>query len=352
MSRDSARRPGAVHRRRPLAAVLRRAAAAIALVLVIAGGLTEVAHPAASARERTSSDVDGLWRTYPLEQTTTTSAPTQDQRSTGSPTGAARPSGEGDEPRAASGDAPTAAIVAGAGAVLLLGMLLVRSRRAPSARRLRGADPRAIVPTASRTPTRTLARGDAQQAGHLRPTPAKADPAVPPTAASPSNGRRDARALPHEPRVPVGPEVGAAGTEGASSPRFERDTAGVEPARKSTAAAQRGPVCQIRWSARARRPCFEAFVVDADGVERRVARSPRLDPPVSSPPERTPEAQAALRTLAKELRDDGWKPLRAKGKDFGEQQWYTRRFRQPVELEDDAPAEPGPTGAGRNVGRP
>jgi hypothetical protein len=82
--------------------------------------------------------------------------------------------------------------------------------------------------------------------------------------------------------------------------------------------------------------------VDEDGVENRVARSPRVERPGSPPPEQTPEAKAALRKLAKELRDDGWKPLRAKGKDYGEQQWYTRRFRRPVELDDDQAAEPGP----------
>jgi hypothetical protein len=93
--------------------------------------------------------------------------------------------------------------------------------------------------------------------------------------------------------------------------------------------------------------------VDADGAENRVARSPRVERPGSSPPEQTPEAKAALRKLAKELRDDGWKPLRAKGKDYGEQQWYTRRFRRPVEVDDDHPAEPAPTEGSeqrRNVG--
>jgi hypothetical protein len=36
------------------------------------------------------------------------------------------------------------------------------------------------------------------------------------------------------------------------------------------------------------------------------------------------------------LRERGWKPLRAKGKDFDEPQWYARRFKQPP---PEAPAE-------------
>ena len=49
--------------------------------------------------------------------------------------------------------------------------------------------------------------------------------------------------------------------------------------------------------------------MDADGAAHKVARSPYVEPQGSSPPEQTPELQAALRKLAKELRDDGWKPF-------------------------------------------
>jgi hypothetical protein len=75
---------------------------------------------------------------------------------------------------------------------------------------------------------------------------------------------------------------------------------------------------------------------DAAGVERTLATSPRFDWRGPSPPERTREAEAALRQLAKQLRDDGWRPMRAKGKDFDEEQWYARRFRGPEPAAEDA----------------
>jgi hypothetical protein len=60
-----------------------------------------------------------------------------------------------------------------------------------------------------------------------------------------------------------------------------------------------------------------------------------------TPPEQTLEAQAAIRRLAKTLRDSGWRPMRIKGKDFDEPQWYARRFRYP-----EAPAETDSSVAG------
>ena len=85
---------------------------------------------------------------------------------------------------------------------------------------------------------------------------------------------------------------------------------------------------------------FSAVTVDADGVEHAVATSPRFGWRGSSPPEQSSEAQAALRRLAKQLRDDGWRPMRAKGTDFDEQRWYARRFRQPATepVTEDAPS--------------
>jgi DNA invertase Pin-like site-specific DNA recombinase len=94
-----------------------------------------------------------------------------------------------------------------------------------------------------------------------------------------------------------------------------------------TTRARSGPVCQIRWLPRGRGSCFSAVTIDADGVERTLAKSPQVDWPERSPPEQSREAQAALRHLAKTLRDNGWRPMRVKGKDFNEQQWYSRRFR-------------------------
>jgi hypothetical protein len=122
-----------------------------------------------------------------------------------------------------------------------------------------------------------------------------------------------------------------------------------EPARPVVAAAaatesaratapRDGPVCQVRWSRRAGR--FYAVTTDANGGERRIARSPQIDWRGPSPPEQSHAAQGALRQLSKELRDKGWRPLRAKGIDFDERQWYARRFRWPTQ-DADTDAEQG-----------
>jgi hypothetical protein len=111
--------------------------------------------------------------------------------------------------------------------------------------------------------------------------------------------------------------------------RFDRDAANGPPV-----VGRRGPICQVRWSAAA--TCFYAITTDVDGVEHRLAWSPPIewgeDPP---PDEDSREARAAMRVLAKELRDKGWKPMRAKGEDFGEPRWYARRFRFPIVEGDD-----------------
>lgn len=115
--------------------------------------------------------------------------------------------------------------------------------------------------------------------------------------------------------------------------RFDR-----EPADGRPVAGRRGPICQVRWSAAA--TCFYAITIDVDGVEHRLAWSPPIEWGEDRPPgEDSREARAAMRVLAKELRDKGWKPMRAKGEDFGEPRWYARRFRFPV-LEGDDDATP------------
>jgi hypothetical protein len=122
------------------------------------------------------------------------------------------------------------------------------------------------------------------------------------------------------------------------------DSAAVARDTSRTGAAVRGPICQIRWRPAGRGSCFSAVTTDASGVERTVATSPRVEWHRATPPEQNPEAQAALRQLSKTLRDKGWKPMRAKGKDFNEPQWYARRFRGP-----EAPAHgdsPGRTERG------
>jgi len=93
----------------------------------------------------------------------------------------------------------------------------------------------------------------------------------------------------------------------------------------------KGPVCQIRWSRRGR--WFYAVRIDPDGAEHRIGRSPRVDCDEPAPPGETPEARAALRQLVKDLRQGGWRPLRARGIDFEERRWYARRFRWPTEAE-------------------
>jgi len=106
--------------------------------------------------------------------------------------------------------------------------------------------------------------------------------------------------------------------------RFDREAANGPPV-----AARRGPICQVRWSAPG--SCLYAVTSDADGVEHRVAWSPPIEWGEAGPPdEESREARAALRVLAKELRDKGWRPMRAKGEDFDETRWYARRFRFPV----------------------
>jgi hypothetical protein len=102
-----------------------------------------------------------------------------------------------------------------------------------------------------------------------------------------------------------------------------------------------GPTCQVRWSPRS--DCFVAIATDQDGSERRIARSPRVDAGQPEPPEQEPEFEAALKVLSKQLRDLGWRPLRARGMDFDERRWYARRFRWPTEAEQQAGAKAPPS---------
>jgi hypothetical protein len=96
-----------------------------------------------------------------------------------------------------------------------------------------------------------------------------------------------------------------------------------------------GPVCQVRWSRTG--GFFFAVTTDQDGTERGIARSPHVDWTGSSPPEQEPEFEAALKVLSKQVRDLGWRPLRARGVDFDERRWYARRFRWPTEAEAQRP---------------
>ncbi|MEN3284694.1 MAG: hypothetical protein V7607_5834 [Solirubrobacteraceae bacterium] len=109
------------------------------------------------------------------------------------------------------------------------------------------------------------------------------------------------------------------------------------------------PVCQIRWSHSG--GFFFAVTTGRDGADRGIARSPRVDWTGPAPPEQEPELEAALRVLSKQLRELGWRPLRAKGFDFDERRWYARRFRWPTEVEAERPgSEPTRGRAGEQVG--
>jgi hypothetical protein len=109
------------------------------------------------------------------------------------------------------------------------------------------------------------------------------------------------------------------------------------PAPPRPARASRPParVCQVRWSTNG--SFFSAVTTERDGSEREIARSPRVDSSGPAPPDQEPEVEAALRALSKQLRDLGWRPLRARGFDFDERRWYARRFRWPTEAEAQTP---------------
>jgi hypothetical protein len=131
--------------------------------------------------------------------------------------------------------------------------------------------------------------------------------------------------------------------------RFDREP---ETSNGRPGAARRGPICQVRWSAPG--TCFYAATTDVNGVEHRLAWSPPIEWREPGPPdENSREARAAVRVLAKELRDKGWRPMRAKGDDFDEQRWYARRFRFPVAEGDDdvAPWQHGPPTAASRAHR-
>ena len=128
--------------------------------------------------------------------------------------------------------------------------------------------------------------------------------------------------------------------------RFDREP---ETSGGRSGPARRGPICQVRWSAPG--TCFYAVTTDVNGVEHRLAWSPPIEWREPGPPdEDSREARAALRVLAKELRDKGWRPMRAKGDDFDEQRWYARRFRFPVAEGDDDVAPWQPAAASRAHG--
>jgi hypothetical protein len=189
--------------------------------------------------------------------------------------------------------------------------------------------PRAAAPEpAPASAANGVAAARPPAAPEAEPTASPATPSDPPAARRPaqtprpSPSREESRAAPRR-------------TNAAAATSPSANSGGRPPA--GTGKPARGPICQIRWLPKGRGSCFAAVMAEADGVERTVATSPTVQWRAATPPEQSPEAQAALRQLSKTLRDGGWRAMRTKGKDFNEPQWYARRFRLPV------PAADGPT---------
>jgi hypothetical protein len=271
---------------------IRRRVGLVGAVLCLVGAA--VVPAAAQADRRPAQEPEELWRAYPLEQTPTTSAPAP-----------ASPARTGGNPAPSTTDTSTSdppwlllAAIAAASA-LLAGTVgtLRRRRRAPAV--VDGTEPRVPGPN----PPRAVA-----------PPP----PAVAPAArTTPTAAARAKAATP--------------GANAATAQANARTKAAAARANGRPAGRSKGPVCQIRWSRRGR--WFYAVRIDRDGAEHRIGRSPQVDCDEPAPPGETPEARAALRQLVKDLRQGGWRPLRARGIDFEERRWYARRFRWPTEAE-------------------
>jgi hypothetical protein len=330
-----------------------------------------------------------LWNAYPLDDdqgstggagqnASTTSTPTQPAASPAAATTQA-PVTVADE----AGDGPPWALMiaaAAGGAMFVVLLLMLQGRRA------RSRDERPLVGPADEWPWLTSkANGEARELGAERLRTAPRAPTangigrehgadVAPSARAAERGQESERAAEPlsngavaepsaEPAREPEPATNGAVAEPASSAfdvveadavprhRFDREP---EASNGPPAVARRGPICQVRWSAPG--TCFYAATTDVNGVEHRLAWSPPIEWRESGPPdEDSREARAAVRVLAKELRDKGWRPMRAKGDDFDEQRWYARRFRFPVAEGDDdvAPWQHGPPAtASRAHGEP
>jgi hypothetical protein len=156
----------------------------------------------------------------------------------------------------------------------------------------------------------------------LQPVAPPPDAVAPPPDAAPVEQRPEPPDVQRPERAPAEPP--------AKPPARPRSTAPRKGARPKPppAPAQNGPICQVRWLGKGRGSCFSAVMVDAEGVEHSVATSRRVEWRGTAPPDESPESQAALRQLSKVLRESGWRPMRGKGRDFNEERWYARRFRQ------------------------
>jgi MYXO-CTERM domain-containing protein len=272
---------------------------------VVVCAVTGIAVASAHADRHTQPDPSELWRAYPLEQKPSTVAESPGATPAGQRIARKSPSSSAGE----GSDRPPSVVIAAIGAAAaLLAMAVIALRR----KRRRRAAP-----------------------AHSRAAP-RAAPLAGPAAA-------------HSGRVATA----------AAQPDVEPALPSAVPAARArngqrAAAARESMACQIHWSRRGR--SFYAVSVDADGIEHMLARSARLEEAGPAPPDETPDARAALRKLAKDLRERGWRPLRARGVDFGERQWYARRFRWPTEAETQRGVAEGDApdreGAGHPGGEP
>jgi hypothetical protein len=345
------------------AALWRRGAA----VCIIAGALAALAVPAAVADRAatTGPNPEQLWRAYPLEQTSTSGTGTSaSPPDSGRGAGASSPVTDGRAPRSGPPWITILVLVAVSAVLVLVLVALGRRRRSESATRgahsavdgapraaAAHAEPKAAaIPTGpgswtAEQPPAEGRRAPRARTGRSQPVklPPPANGAVPqegarprvaatapsrrresspalPLPAPPPSATPEGRTVPARGQPPVDPTAAAGGRVAPGGGRTRRE-------KPRSTGPRSGPVCQIRWLPSRRGSCFRAVTVDAEGVERTLALSPRFSWSGPSPPEQSPEAQAALRRLAKQLRDKGWQPMRAKGTDFNEQRWYARRFR-------------------------
>jgi hypothetical protein len=291
-------------------------------------------------QQGTTSNPEELWKAYPLEQRPTTQAP--------APAPAAhRPATTASTADDSSGGTLWWVVAAvAAGSALALGAMAMRRRRGRAADREppeSGATtpPWAATPSPSRAPAREPApaplapakREETAAPPEPEPEPSpEPEPPAPAPEPEPVASPPEPVASPPEPPAPA-PEPVASPPE----PAPPEPVASPPPAR---APRKADPVCQVRWNRSG--GFFVAVTAESDGAEREVARSPSVDRNGSSPPEQEPELEVALKVLSKQLRDIGWRPLRAKGFDYDERRWYARRFRWPTEAE----AEPGASGQG------
>jgi hypothetical protein len=193
----------------------------------------------------------------------------------------------------------------------------------PTATSAAAAGRASAAPPAATSAAAAERASPAARAAASAPAAGRASPA--PRAAASAPAPATGRARPRRDRDSVVPDTRAGATARAGAAADAR--AGATAESRSRAAS--GPICQIHWLPQGRGSCFAAVTTDADGMERTLATSQRVEWRRAGPPAQTAETQAAVRQLAKTLRDSGWRPMRTKGKEFNEPQWYARRFRLP-----------------------